>query len=130
MMTRTSLEITVAILRKRRRLALYFAVFGLVIAVAFGLYSGIDPRGDTAAALWLGIVSFVLCPGSLLFVTFIDAEPWTNGFFLMWFVIGLINFGLYGAIGYVIGKGLWKSGLISTTVAEQFKENARQHLHV
>ena len=95
--------------RKGRRLKLCLAVFGLVIAVAFGIYSGINPRVESPAEIRAGEALIVLCPGSLLFAFFIDAEAWTNGFFFMWLVVALINLGLYGAIGAIIGRFLWKS---------------------
>jgi len=95
--------------RKRSRLKLWLAVFGLVIAVAFAVYSGIHPRVESPTEIRAGEASIVLCPGSLLFAFFIDGEPWTNGFFFMWLVIAAINLGLYGAIGVVIGRFLWKS---------------------
>jgi EamA domain-containing membrane protein RarD len=95
--------------RRRRRLTLWLAVFGLVIALAFAAYFDTDPRLKSPAVLRASLASLFLCPGSFLFVTFIDAEPGTGGFWLMWIVIGLINFGIYGAIGAAIGRLLWKS---------------------
>jgi hypothetical protein len=55
----------------------------------------------------IGVLTIILCPGSLLFVTAFDIEPQTTGFTIMWLIIGLINFGVYAVIGaaYV---GLWK----------------------
>jgi hypothetical protein len=80
----------------------------LVLAVAFGIYFGIHLKVENPAALRARVVSFIFCPGSLIFAFFIDAEPWMNGFFFMWLIIGPVNFGLYGAIGAVIGRLLWK----------------------
>jgi hypothetical protein len=98
-----------AIAARSRRLTLSLAVLGLVIAVGFGVYFDTDPRLESPAADWAGGVSLVLCPGSLLFVTFIDAEPGTNGFLFMWTIIGLINLGLYAALGAFLGRIMWKS---------------------
>ena len=95
---------------RSRQLSLAFGGLGLLIAAAFTIYFGMDPNLDSPAAHFTGIAEFVLCPGSLLFVTFIDAEPGTNGFVLMSVVIAFINFWLYAAIGRVIGKRLWKNG--------------------
>jgi hypothetical protein len=97
------------ITRKRRQLALRFALFGLAVAAAFGGYFETSPRLESPAALFAGSASLVLCPGSLLFVTFVDAEPQTSGFLFMWLVVGLINFALYGAVGMVVGKFRWKT---------------------
>lgn len=95
--------------RQRRRLTLWLAVFGLVIAVAFAIYFDTDPRLGSPMLLHAAFASLFLCPGSFLFVTLIDAEPGTGAFWLMWIVVGLINFGIYGAIGAAIGKYVWKS---------------------
>jgi drug/metabolite transporter (DMT)-like permease len=88
---------------------LRLSLLGLLIAVTFGAYFETDPSLESPRAVWAATVSVVLCPGSLLFVTFIDAEPRTSGFLFMWLAIGLINIALYGAIGAVIGRFLWKS---------------------
>jgi len=76
----------------------------LLIATMFAIYSGLEPLGDSSLAISMGLASFVLCPGSLLFVTFIDAEPWTSGFFFMWLVIGTINVVIYGAVANLIER--------------------------
>ena len=94
--------------RKPWRLTLWSALLGLAITVAFAIFSGITPLGDSPLIVALGLLSLVLCPGSILFVTFIDAEPWTNGFWFMWIVIAVINVGLYGLIGHGVGRLLWR----------------------
>lgn len=91
---------------KRRQLTRWFSFCGLMIAAVFAVYGGINPSVETHAELWVGTASVVLCPGSFLFATFIDADPWTNGFYFMWLVIGLINLALYGAVGAAIGRFL------------------------
>jgi hypothetical protein len=100
--------------RKRRLLTLRLSLLGLLTAAAFGAYFETDPNLEIPTAVWAATVSVVLCPGSLLFVTFIDAEPRTSGFLFMWLVIGLINIALYGAIGAIIGRFLWKSDRVAT----------------
>jgi drug/metabolite transporter (DMT)-like permease len=94
---------------KRSRLTVWLALVGLTIALAFGIYSGVNQNIESRNAVIATTISFVLCPGSLLFVTFIDAEPWTNGFVLMWLVIAIINAFVYGLVGYLVGRFLWKS---------------------
>jgi hypothetical protein len=84
-------------------------VLGLVIAAVFFAYFESDPRPGSPAALWAAGVALALCPGSLLFVTWIDIEPQTTTFAIMWMVIGLINFALYGAIGSVVSRFRWKA---------------------
>jgi EamA domain-containing membrane protein RarD len=95
--------------RKRKRLTLCLAVVGFVIAAAFAAYFETQPRLESPMVVGTSVASLLLCPGSFLFVTFIDAEPHTGGFLLMWTIVGLLNFGVYGAIGAVIGRWLWKS---------------------
>ena len=95
--------------RKRRRLTLWLAVIGLIIAVAFAAYFETEPRLESPAVVRAAVACLFLCPGSFLFVTFIDAEPHNGGFVFMWTIVGLMNFGVYGAIGAVIGRLLWKS---------------------
>jgi EamA domain-containing membrane protein RarD len=95
------------VIRRRSQLTMRLALLGLVVAVAFGIYLGIHPEVKNSAAFRVGVASLILCPGSLLFAFFIDAQPWTNGFFFMWLIIGLVNFGLYGAIGAIIGRLPW-----------------------
>lgn len=95
--------------RKRRQLAISLAVVGLVIAAVFFAYFETDPRPESPAALWAGGLALVLCPGSLLFVTWIDIEPQTSAFAVMWLIIGLINFALYGGIGLLVSRFRWKA---------------------
>ena len=108
-LSQPSTKIPAVALRKRLQLTLCLAVIGLVIAAIFGIYFGMNPRSESPGALRAAVISFVLCPGSLLFATFIDAEPWTNGFVFMWLAIAVINIGLYGVIGHLVGRFLWRS---------------------
>ncbi len=95
--------------RKRLRLTIRLAVLGLVIAAAFFAYFKTDPPLENPVASWAATVALVLCPGSFLFIAlgWIDAEPPTAAFNIMWLAIGLINFVLYGVIGAIIGRFLW-----------------------
>src|SRR2546425_12102120 len=83
---------TTIIKRKRRKLTIGVAVLGLLIAAVFAAYSETDPRPDSTAALWAGIITLVLCPGSLLFVTWTDIDPHTKASAIMWLIIAVINF--------------------------------------
>ena len=103
-MNQSSTEIPVVDLRKYTRLTVWLAVVGLIVALAFGVYFGLNPKSEGRGALIAATISFVLCPGSLLFVTFIDAEPWTNGFVFMWLAVAVINAGVYGLVGHLIGR--------------------------
>src|SRR5271168_1729286 len=93
--------------RKRRQLALRFGLFGLVIAVAFATYFQTNP-GIGSSADFAGLAALFLCPGSFLFVSFIDAEPRTGAFLFVWVAIAVINFGLYGAIGVLVSRFRWR----------------------
>lgn len=94
--------------RKRRRLTIGLAIVGFLVATVIWAYSELT---DSSAphfnlALWTAFI--VLCPPSLLSAPLIDVEPGSSGFTMMWLVIGLVNSGLYGAIGMVFGKLRWK----------------------
>ena len=95
--------------RKRRQLAIRLAIVGLVIATVFFAYFETDPRPGSPMALWAGGLALVLCPGSLLFVTWIDIEPQTSAFAVMWVIIALINFALYWGIGLLVSRFRWKA---------------------
>ena len=97
------------ITRKRRQLKTGLAVLGFVIAAAFFAYFETDPRPGSPATVWAAGIAFVLCPGSLLFATWLDIEPQTTAFAIMWFVIALVNTALYGLIGGLVGKSRWKA---------------------
>ena len=78
------------------------ALCGFLIAVALGVYSSfhtVSPS-PTTLEVALGLVTFILCPPSLLFVLCIDCEGAQQ--LIMWAVIALINCGLYAAVGFLI----------------------------
>jgi len=77
---------------------------GLVIAAAFATYfEVVDPAPNSRAGLGSGWAAVILCPGTLFFWWFIDAEPGTSGFFFVWMIAGLLNVAVYGTIGGMIG---------------------------
>jgi hypothetical protein len=100
---------TATLKRKRRKLAISFAFVGLLIAAVLFAYFETDPWPGSSAALVAGGLALVLCPGSLLFVTWIDIEPQTSAFAVMWLIIGAINFALYGGIGLLVSRFKWKA---------------------
>jgi drug/metabolite transporter (DMT)-like permease len=100
---------TATVKHKRRKLAISLALVGLLIAAVFFAYFETDPRPGSPTALLAGGLALVLCPGSLLFVTWIDIEPQTSAFAVMWLIIGLINFALYGGIGLLVSRFKWKA---------------------
>ena len=98
--------------RKRRKLTIGLALCGLIIAGTFFAYSETDPP-QSRMALLAGVAALVLCPGSLLFVTWIDIEAQTTASAVMWLIIGLINFALYGGIGWLVGRSRWRADGVS-----------------
>lgn len=96
--------------KRRRQLTIALALLGVVVAVGFGLYFNASPQLDSQTAIKVETTSVFFCPGSLLFVGFIDAEPQTGAFLFMWLLVAAINFFIYGAIGLFIGRLIWKSG--------------------
>jgi hypothetical protein len=102
--------------KKQRRFGISSAVTGLVIAGILFLLSETDPRPGSAGMLWLSGISMVLCPGSLAFVTVIDIEPQTNAFAIMWLIIGVLNFILYGGLGLLVSRSIWRVNRTSNTV--------------
>ena len=90
--------------RNRRKSAISLAAVGLLIAAVFFGYFETDPRPESLAVLLSGALATVLCPGSLLFATWIDIEPQTSAFMVMWVIIGLINVALYGGIGLFVSR--------------------------
>jgi drug/metabolite transporter (DMT)-like permease len=99
---------TATVSYKRRKLTIILALCGLIIAGGFFAYSETDPPPQSPIALLAGVAALVLWPGSLLFVTWIDIEAQTTASAVMWLIIGIINFVLYGAVGMVIGRFRWK----------------------
>lgn len=48
----------------------------------------------------------ILCPPSLLSIPLIDVEVGTNGFYIVWIVIGMLNAALYAGIRVLLSKRL------------------------
>jgi hypothetical protein len=97
--------------RKRRRLVIGVALFGLAITAL--LYASIpfvpNLEPPSRAEIALGVASVILCPPGLLTVPLFDIDAYTPGGAVLWLLIGLINAGWYAVIGAVVGRFLWKS---------------------
>jgi hypothetical protein len=81
------------------RIILRFAAVGLAISVVFFAFLRTDTLRESSiahGAMWAGSI---LCPGFLPFLWAAAAELQLPGFALMWLIVGLINFVLYGLIG-------------------------------
>src|SRR5579864_990119 len=68
-----------------------FAGLGFLVAALIWTYSEVSARSPHPANVQLWTFLIVLCPPSLLSIPFIDIEPGTSEFTVMWFVIGVIN---------------------------------------
>jgi hypothetical protein len=97
-------------MHKRRRLIIGLALFGLAITAA--IYASIrftpDAEPPSRAAIFLGVISIILCPPSVLSVPLFDIDAYTAPGAILWLLIGLVNSGLYAAIGAILGRFLWK----------------------
>jgi len=92
---------------KQKKLIIGFRVTGLGIAGALFSYLEFTNYRPLKPAL-LG-AAIIFCPPSLLSLMFLDIEPHTAEEVFGWLVIGVINSALYGAIGALVGRYLWKS---------------------
>jgi hypothetical protein len=98
--------------RKRRRLTIGLALFGLAITAAIYASMPFTPYSEppSRTEIVLGLVSVILCPPGLLTVPLFDIDAYTPGGAVLWLLIGLINSGWYAVIGAVVGRFLWKPG--------------------
>ena len=91
---------------KQARVGLAFSALGFAMAallfgyLEFTNYARLNPI--------LLYASIILCPPSLLSMLFLDIEPHTGEAVIAWAFIGVINSGLYAAIGTFVGRFLWK----------------------
>src|SRR5713226_6249085 len=92
-----------------KRFAIRFAIFGMAITSVFFAYLELsDPNNRSETLEW---VLSVLCPPSVLSLFLVDVfldQHSANGF-VGWFMIGLLNSGLYAAVGMIVGRHLWKA---------------------
>ena len=88
-------------MQKPWRTILGFALLGLAIAGACYAYGALadytNPMTGREAALVLA--SVIVCPPQLFFAACLDCEVIGWGGFIMYSIIGVLNAGLYAAIG-------------------------------
>jgi hypothetical protein len=101
----------VTIVVKRRRLIISLAFLGLAITALIYAAMSLMPYSETPSRteIFLGVVSVVLCPPSLLTVPLFDIDPYTAQGAILWLLIGLMNAGWYAVVGAVVGRFLWKA---------------------
>jgi hypothetical protein len=97
-----------------KRFAIRFAILGMAITSVFFAYLELSDPGNRNVTLeW---VLSVLCPPSVLSLFLVDVfldQHSANGF-VGWFIIELLNSGLYAAIGMIVGRYLWRSDRSTT----------------
>jgi hypothetical protein len=86
----------------RKRLAYKLAVVGFGIAAA--LFAYLETTDYTPFPPAMITVSLILCPAAALSAGFLDIQPHSAEAMFAWLVIAAINGGLYGLIGYAVGK--------------------------
>jgi hypothetical protein len=82
------------------------AMFGFAITAAFISYQLItDGQSPVPRDSAFMILFVVLCPPSLLSIVF-DPDVGSNGFYLLWTLIALMNAGLYATTRLLLFKRL------------------------
>jgi len=86
------------------------AVCGFAITAAFVRYQMLtDVESPISRNPLLMIFFIVFCPPSLLSLLFTDAEVGSNGFYILWVIIGVLNAGLYASVRAFISRRLKKA---------------------
>ena len=97
-------------LRKRRRLTIALASIGFAVTAV--IYASIGFTRTTGSSsersVVLGVIAVVLCPPGLLSIPLFDIEPYSPPGAALWLIIALMNSGLYGGVGTLVGRVLWK----------------------
>ena len=101
--------------QRRRRLIVFLAPVGLLVAAFGGIYAQLTDAARPHFDLAVWVVLMILCPPSLVFVPLIDVEPGTFGFAVTWLAIAVMNSALYALIGLGIGRLVWRSGKQGST---------------
>jgi len=85
------------------------AMLGFAVTAAFVSYQFVtDPQSPIGRNPALMLMFVILCPPSLLSLPF-DAEVGTNGFYILWAVIGMLNAALYASVRALISRGFTKA---------------------
>lgn len=87
-----------------------FAVLGFALTAVFVSYQLVtDTQSPFTRDSAIMLAFVVLCPPSLLSLPFRDAEVGTNGFYVLWTVVGLLNATLYASIRALISRRFKKA---------------------
>ena len=91
-------------MNKQRKLIAGCAALGFLIAAFFFVFVGL--LGIVDGTFYTAMV--ILCPPSLLSIPLSEAMKDKSGFYAICLLIGLLNSGLYAAIGAAIAGQIWK----------------------
>jgi hypothetical protein len=91
---------------EKRKVVGWLGVCGFLITPALYVCWSLRDytRPPTTFDVTLGLVSFILCPPSMLSILCIDCEVGTASGLPMYLLIALLNAGLYSAIGFLVLK--------------------------
>ena len=93
-------------MRTPGRNPLGFAMFGFAITAVFVSYQLLtDMQSTIPRNSILMIVLVILCPPSLISIL-TDSEVGTNGFYLQWTAIAVLNAGLYATVRALLSRRL------------------------
>ncbi|HYM77816.1 MAG TPA: hypothetical protein VE377_17710 [Candidatus Dormibacteraeota bacterium] len=82
-------------------------MLGFAITAAFVSYQLLtDAQSPISRSSTLMVAFVVLCPPSLLSLAFREPEVGSNGFFVLWTVIALLNGTLYASFRAFVGRRL------------------------
>jgi len=91
---------------KPERIVSWFGLSGFLIGMGLYVYSSLFNYSKplTDLDMFVGIVTFMLCPPTLLFVLCIDCEVGGVDGAITFLLISLMNAALYSAIGFAVLK--------------------------
>ena len=89
-------------MRKNSTILIYLGLCGFLIGAALYAYSTFFDYTKAASNTFAGLVTFIACPPSLLFVLCIDCEVGRVSGAVTFLVIALMNAILYTSIGFLV----------------------------
>jgi len=82
-----------------------FAVFGFAITATFVSYQLLtDMQSSVSRSTALMLSFLVLCPPSILSITVREPEVGSNGFYILWTSIAVLNAVLYATIRFLVAR--------------------------
>jgi hypothetical protein len=99
-----------------------FGAAGVLVAAAFFGYFNLNPPPDRPLTMAMAAFSWILCPGSLIFLFQMDTEPGSTDFASQWLIIAAINLLMYSLIG-LLYSAFWGNRRSLTAHTSAKKEN-------